>query len=171
MLALSTPAIAGAADAERLVSPALPGFVVGYSAGNGEQSIREEIPRGETVEAWSRMVTTQRFAGLSARATPATYARNIIASLPRSCPGAATSAIAALTVSGRPAARFQVDCPRNGGGQPETFILLAIAGGSDMHVKQVAFRGRTTPAGLAWARSVLAGTVLCTPASKAAACR
>lgn len=163
----AAPTMAGTVEAERLGSPALPGFVVGYSAGNDEQSIREEVPRGQTVEAWTRMITTQRFAGLAARATPAIYARNILASLPRSCPGAIASPIAALTVSGHPAARFQVDCPRGGG---ETFILLAVAGRADMHVKQVAFRGRTSPAGFAWARTFLAGTVLCAPGSRVPAC-
>ncbi|MDR2857701.1 MAG: hypothetical protein LBV50_07620, partial [Novosphingobium sp.] len=119
---LGMPASAQApAAGERLVSPALPGFVPGYRAASAAQSIREEVPRGETVERWSRMVTTQRFTGLAARSTPAAYARTITGSLPRACPGAAISPIASLTVSGRPAARFQVDCPRNEAGQPETF--------------------------------------------------
>lgn len=165
---------AGAAmalDGERMVSPPLAGFAVGHSAANAEQSIREEIPRGETVERWTRMVTTQRFGGLAARATPAAYARTIAASVPRSCPGAAISPVANLTVSGRAAVRFQVDCPRSTGGVPETFIFLAIAGQSDMHVKQVAFRGAIRAADLAWARGFLAGTVLCGARDVHAACR
>jgi hypothetical protein len=171
---LALAALPGPASAqadERLVSPALPGFVLGHSAGNSQQSIREEVPAGETVQAWTRMVTTQRFVGLAARATVAAYARNILASLPRSCPGATASPITGLTVSGRPAARIQVDCPRSAGGQPETFILLAVAGTSDMHVKQIALRGGTTPAGLAWGRSFLSGTTFCAASSRARACR
>lgn len=168
-----TPALAQS-GAEHLAAPALPGFVQGYQAANASQSIREEIPRGETVQRWTRMVTTQRFAGLARRASPHDYAGNVLTGVQRSCPGARTTPATAVTVSGRPAARFQVDCPRNPatGGQAETFILLAVAGPSgDMHVKQVAWRGGTTPAGLAWGRAFLAGVTLCTAADRSPACR
>jgi len=170
-LLLAAGTAASAQSAERLAAPALPGFVIGYSAGNAQQSIREEIPRGETVEAWTRMVTTQRFMGLAQRTSPAAYAQSVLAPLPRACPGAAISPVANLTVSGRPAVRFQVDCPHSAGGRPESFILLAIAGRSDMHVKQAAWRGGTTPATQSWGRQFIAGTVLCAAGDKAAACR
>ena len=164
----AAPLAAQTAQGERLVSPSLPGFVEGFARANAEQSIREEVPRGETVEAWSRMVTTQRFTGLAERATPLAYAGNILSHVPQSCPGARASKPVSLTVSGHAAVRFQVDCPRNARGQAETFMLLAIAGRSDMHVKQVAWRGGTTPQALAWGRDILARTALCGPQ---AACR
>ncbi len=165
-------AAAQPAGQERLAAPALPGFVVGHTAANGEQSIREEIPRGETVQAWSRMVTTQRFVGVARRANPETYVRNTLAGLPRACPGARISPVTTLTVSSRAAARVMVDCPRSAGGRPETFILLAVAGPSgDMHVKQVAWRGGTTPQGLAWGRGFLAGVTLCAAGDRTPACR
>jgi hypothetical protein len=166
----ASAALAQPAD-ERLAAPALPGFTVGYQAANAAQSIREEVPRGETVERWTRMVTTQRFTGLAARTTPGAYARTIADSVPRACPGAAISPVSGLMVSGRPSVRFQVDCPRNQNGQAETFILLAIAAQSDMHVKQVAFRGAKSAADLGWARNYLDRTVLCRPRDAQAACR
>lgn len=157
---------------EHLAAPALPGFVVGYTAANAQQSIREEIPRGETVEAWSRMVTTQRFTGVARQATPEAYANNTLAALPGACPGARLSPVTSLRVSGRPAARFQVDCPRSAGGRPESFILLAVAGPSgDMHVKQAAWRGGTTPQTLAWSRNLLAGVTFCAADDRTPACR
>ena len=171
------PLLAPAANAqpaaqERLVAPAVPWFVVGYTAANAQQSIREEIPRGETVEAWSRMITTQRFVGTARAATPEVYARNTIRGIPRACPGARVSPVTSLRISGRAAARFQVDCPRSAGGRSETFILLAVAGPSgDMHVKQVAWRGGTTQQGLAWGRNLLAGVALCTATDRTPACR
>ena len=128
LLLFAGPASTNAQSAERLVSPGLPGFVTGYSAANAVNSMVEEIPRGETVEAWTRMVTTQRFVGLAARTTPAQYAQNVVAPLPRACPGATVSPITSLAISGRPAVRFQVDCPHSAGGRPESFILLAVAG-------------------------------------------
>jgi hypothetical protein len=164
------PAAAAAAPptdaAERLVAPPLPGFVEGFARANAQQSIREEIPKGETVEAWTRMVTTQRFVGLAERASPLEYAGNILGNVPRSCPGAHATTPVTLTVSGRPAVQFQVDCPHSDGGRPETFILLAVAGASDMHVKQVAWRG--VPPAPAWGRAFLAKVMLC---ATAAPCR
>lgn len=171
VLALASAPPAAAAEAERLVSPPLAGFVLGYSAANAAQSIREEVPRGESVERWSRMVTTQRFTGLAARSTPAAYARTIADQTPQACPGAIVSPVASLTVSSRAAARIQVDCPRSQSGLPESFILLAIAGQNDMHVRQVAFRGARSAADLAWAERYLSATVLCRPRDMQVSCR
>ena len=67
ILAISAAA-AQPAGTERLVSPSLPGFVTGHSAANAQQSILEQIPAGESVRAWTRMVTTQRYGGLARRA-------------------------------------------------------------------------------------------------------
>lgn len=172
ILAIPLVAVAQPASREQLVAPALPGFVVGHDVSNERGGIREEVPRGETVQAWTQMVTTQRFAGLARIKPPTAYVRDSLAGLPRACPGARMSPIGATQVSGRPAARVQVDCPRSAGGRPETFILLAVSGPSgDMHVKQVAWRGGTTPQGLAWGRSFLARVVLCTAASRETASR
>lgn len=170
-LVLAGAATAQPARVERLVSPALPGFITGHSAANAEQSILEQVPQGETVQAWTRMVTTQRYGGLARRATVAQYAQNVMNAVPRACPGAQVSPLASLKVSGRDAVRFQLDCPRSAGGRPETFIMLAVAGPSDIHVKQVAWRGGTTTAGLAWGRQFLAATVFCGATDRTAACR
>lgn len=171
-VAVPMAALAQPVPRERLVAPALPGFVVGHDVGNARGGIREEIPQGETVHAWTRMVTTQRFTGVAAAASPQAYIGNSLTGLRRACPGARIGPITALRVSGRPAAQVQVDCPRSAGGSPETFIMLAIAGpGGTMHVKQVAWRGRTTPQGLAWGRSFLTGVALCTAADRTPRCR
>lgn len=157
---------------EVLIAPPLPGFATGHEASGERGSIREEVPRGETVQAWTRMVTTQRFTGLARIKPPMLYVRDSLAGLPRACPGARLSPIAAARVSGRSAARVQVDCPRSAGGRSETFILLAVAGASgDMHVKQVAWRGGTTPQALAWGRAFLAGVTLCTTGDRTPRCR
>lgn len=170
VLALVAGANASAQSAERLVAPALPGFVVGYSAANAVNSIREEIPIGQSLQRWTRMVTTQWFADLATKVTPAQYAQNVIAPLPRACPRASVSPIENITVSGRQAVRFQVDCPKNSGGTSETFMFLAIAGQRDMHVKQVAFSSLSPPATREWARRLLAATVFCTIGDRTPAC-
>ncbi|MET0179306.1 MAG: hypothetical protein ABW194_02340 [Novosphingobium sp.] len=159
----AAPLHAQPGGAERLTAPPLPGFVEGFAATNTERSIREEVPTGETVEAWRRMVTTQRFTGLAARGSPLVYAGNILSHVPKSCPGARTSKPVRLTVSGRPGVQFEVDCPGSARAQRERFVMLAIAGQSDMHVKQVAWRGTVTAKDLEWGHDFLAKVALCGP--------
>lgn len=86
-LLAASAALAQGNASERLVSPALPGFVTGHSAANAQQSILEQIPAGESIQAWTRMVTTQRYGGLARRATVAQYVGNVRAAVPQACPG------------------------------------------------------------------------------------
>jgi hypothetical protein len=152
---------ASAANANHLVSPALPGFVVGYEAGNDEQSIREQVPSGETVEEWTRMVTTQWFGGAATRLTPTEFLAVIARNLSAACPGARTSRVVTGSMVGSPTARFRADCPLLAQtGKPETFIMLVISDGKDLHVKQVAFRRDPTAADLQWADEVLASVTI-----------
>ncbi|MCB2049695.1 MAG: hypothetical protein KDE32_15950 [Novosphingobium sp.] len=155
---------------ESIHAPDLPGFYVAHEQANNNQSIREEIPKNETVERWSKMVTTQWFRKLTERLTPVEYLGKMKASLPKSCPGATSSQIQSLKVSGYDAARFKVVCPNTANGMAESFFLLAVAGKQDMYVKQVAFRGEASSADFLWARKFLAGVVMCTPESTHYAC-
>jgi len=166
-IAAAPPAPAG----ERLALAPLPGFELAFREAGDGNLIEERIPLGETVERWTRMVTIQRFAGVVQRADAATYLGIIRNNLPRSCPGGTTSAISALTVSGHRAARLRADCPRNPQtGLPETFLMLAIEGASDIHVAQVAFRRLPSAADVAWSERQLAAVALCTGSSREPAC-
>lgn len=162
-LALFASSLAAQATGpERLEGALLPGFVVGYKAGDQQRSIREEVPRGENVQRWSRMITTQRFAGLAARIGPVDFARLMIRGVAQSCPGLNSSTPSALTVSGRPAAQLRVDCPLlPSTGKPETFLLLVVTGEQDLMARQVAFRSVPTDDDLLWADAVLSGSVVC----------
>lgn len=155
-----------------LAGPSLPGFVIGYSNGNARGAIIEQVPDGETVDKWTRMVTTQRFTGVAQTVKPADYLGIIARSLPQSCPGARTGTPRTLTVSGRAAAEMRADCPLNPEThQPETFVMLAIAGPRDMHVKQVAWRYVPSPEDMSWAETYLGSIGFCLPMSTDAACR
>jgi hypothetical protein len=162
---------AAPASAEDLASPVLPGFVVGHEAANAEQAIREEVPSGETVQAWTRMVTTQRFGGAAARLTPADFLANMAGNLQSACPGASASRVITATRGGRPSAQMRAFCPLFARtGQPEAFIILAIAGVEDLHVKQVAFRRVPTNDDIAWGEGVLAAVRYCPTGSSGDAC-
>ena len=166
------PAAAQTGGGEHVGQAPLPGFFLAHRVEAGGSLIEERIPEGETVEAWSRMVTVQRFAGASRRLPPAVLLANIESNLRTSCPGATTTAISEATVSGRRAARMRADCPRLAEtGLPESFVMLVIEGSSDLHVAQVAFRRVPTEADLAWADRHLASVVVCDRASREAVCR
>jgi hypothetical protein len=157
--------------AEHLASPDLPGFVVGHEAANAEQSIREEVPAGETVEDWTRMVTTQRFGGAAARLTPTGFLEGITRDLSAACPGARTSRVLTGTRSGHTGAQMRAFCPLLAQtGKPETFIMLVIAGAEDLHVKQVAFRRVPTDEDVEWGEAVLAAVVFCDTGEESEGC-
>jgi hypothetical protein len=142
---------------ESLSRPPSPGFVVGYQVARDGNLIIEQVPAGETVERWTRMVTTQRFAGAAQRLSANDLLQNMIDGLSGACPGAK---VAYRRVNGR-TAQMRVNCPRNPKtGLPETFFAKAMAGASDMHVAQVAFRRVPSATDVAWAEKYLTSVSL-----------
>lgn len=155
---------------EWVAQGALPGLAVAFEQRAGGSTIVERIPPGETVERWTRMATNQRFAGLMSGATLANWRDNFANQLRGGCPGA-TMSERQLTVSGRPALELRVDCPLNPATRlPETFFLRAIAGRSDLHVAQIAFRHRPSAAEVTYAQTHLATVAYCETAGASRAC-
>ena len=141
------------------MSPALDGFVTGFQAANAEQSILEEVPAGETVDSWTVLVTTQRFAVADAALSIFTDA--FLGGLTAACPDATHTDPASFEHFGKPALMFSAVCPNSplSGGREE-MTVLAISGSEAMHVKQVAFRpGYTGDKG--WAPDFLRATRVC----------
>ena len=150
-------ALLAAIAMEALMRPAVPGFVVGYDMARDGNSIIEQVPDGETVEKWTRMVTTQRFAGVARRTDGNGFLQLMLDGLQRGCPGAR---VTYRRATGK-AAQMRVDCPFNPStGTPETFFARAIRGESDMHVAQVAFRRVPSAADVSWAETYLASVKL-----------
>ena len=153
---------------ETVALPDLPGLELGFEEARGGSYIREWVPRGETVQAWTRMVTLQRFAGFFANGgTLQSWAAAATSGIPASCPAARLDGphFRAGEVE------LRLDCPRSRAtGQPETLIMRAMAGRRDLHVVQAAMRRTPSPADLVWARGVVAGATYCAPGSAVAAC-
>ena len=147
-------ALIAAMAMETLMRPGLPGFIVGYNVARDGNSIVEQVPVGETVEKWTRMVTTQRFAGAARRTDGNAFLQLMIDGLQAACPGAK---IAYRRTSGK-TAQMRIDCPMNPvTGLPETFLAKAMPGAADMHIAQVAFRRVPSEGDIAWADRYLAG--------------
>ena len=145
------------APGERLARPTLAGFITGYDAKSNGSAMLEQIPAGETVQRWTRMVTTQRFARLAGKTNARAFLVDLGASVSRACPGA-RSAVEMRGV----AAELRADCPLNPStGLPETIFVKAMMGKTDLHVAQVAFRRVPTAREVQWAKGYLAGVALC----------
>lgn len=170
-MCLAAPALSQ--PAEWLGQAPLDGLVIAHQLARDGSMIVERIPPGESVQRWTRMATTQRFAGVIARGSSLDeWYGHFMGGLANGCPGYRSAPPARLQIAGRPALAFRVDCPRNPAtGLPETFLLRAIAGGSDLHVTQVAFRRVPSATDIAWASGHLDSVTLCTVRSPAPVCR
>ena len=159
-------------QAEWLVQAPLPELVVGFEREEGGSSIVERIPPGETVQAWSRMATTQRFAGaIAGGITLEAWAEGFFGGLRSSCPGYRATTPRYSGAGGHPTVEFRVDCPLNPAtGRPETFLLRAFAGAADLHVVQVAFRHVPSSDEVEWAQAHLATAILCSRTSPDSRC-
>ena len=143
--------------AETLTRPPVPGFITGYQIARNGSSIQEQVPAGENVEQWTRMITTQRFAEVATRTNADGFLQLMLDQLSGACPGARVPYRHRSGIG----AQMRVDCPLNPKtGLPETFFVKAIPGASDMHVAQVAFRRVPTPKDVSWAESYLAGVTV-----------
>ena len=124
LVALAVAGIATAADVrdENLLVPIPHGFVLGDQGRSGPGSdIAEYIPDGETVNAWSRMLTVQVFHNLKGF-DPDRFAETIRDRGPASCPGEQGVLVKHGLEHGYAASLWLFTCPLNPQtGKPETF--------------------------------------------------
>lgn len=157
-----------APDDAWLVWPRAEGFVTGnqQSAANG--SIEEQVPAGETVNDWSRMITT---IGIPGDQPPEIFTDNLAAGWKQACPGGtATSQIALADF--RVSIESRMDCPLNPQtGKPETMFMRSFQGDHMLYVLQVAFRHVPSAAESEWAQAQLNAAVLCTAKSPKPVCK
>jgi hypothetical protein len=161
---LTLVTLIGAQEGERLVWPAAHGFVVGHHQETPQASIEEQVPKGETVENWTRMITRISRGPID----PMQFAVRMAASWRQACTGAKASD----PVAGPRGVDIRIDCPRNPQtGKPETMFQRTVAGGGRLYILQVAFRSVPGAEQAAWARAQLDRATLCRADSKEATCR
>jgi hypothetical protein len=138
--------MAGQAQApgERLLAPIPQGYVLGHSARSAEGVLQEYIPAGETLAAWSQMMTIRDFPRL-AGVDPEAFHANLIGSLMQACPGAQHAVVTATVERGAPVHILLAGCPTSPvtGGE-EWFLSKAIGGQAALYNVQGAWRGPAT---------------------------
>ena len=118
-----------------------------HESSKGDRYIREVVPTGQTVEAWSEMITVTGAKGLAAvpHSTPRAFVEQIGGGFRRACPETFSSRVIGETqFGGHDAFIAIVGCgvvksapsPRS-----EAALLIALKGAADMYTIQWAERG------------------------------
>lgn len=157
MFALLMALVQVVPEEERLIAPMPTGFYSAFNAEQGPVRIEERVPKGESVQRWTRMITVQRFAG-GARVGPQRLLDGLAAGFAQSCAGSVAEPVTTDAVS----ASIRIDCPLNPQtGKPETMFARAFGGDADLHVVQYAFRAKPAAVQVTEARAYLASVSLC----------
>jgi hypothetical protein len=122
------------------------GFQFGDQGQSGPGSnIAEYILKGETVNAWSRMITIQVFHNLKAF-DPDQFAEALRDRGPASCPGEQGVLVKHGREHGYAASLWLFTCPLNPQtGKPETFYDKLISGADALYSVQYSFRSTLPP--------------------------
>ncbi len=116
------------------------GYKVDFQTKRGKLIMTEMVPREESVQNWTEMVTTQVFLGLTS-ATPAQFRTLMAKQWVTACPGGSFTPIRQGLENGYPFSLWLQLCPRNPStGKPENTWLKAIKGNDSFYVVQKAFR-------------------------------
>lgn len=138
MLLLIRPAAAQLVD-ENLLVDVPSGYEIGFRDQKNNMLINEMVPKGETVDNWTEMVTVQIFRGL--RATPEQFEGSVEKGWVNACPGGTERNIANADENGYQVLVWRLDCPRNPDtGKPEITFFKAIRGNDSFYVVQKAFK-------------------------------
>lgn len=166
MFGLALVALLALQAEEKLVWPMADGFATAFqqTAPNGS-AIEERVAKGETVEAWSRMLTRITF---PAPIDPTLFSTRMAERWQQSCAGA----VASTPATGPQGVDMRIDCPRNPAtGKPETMFQRVMPATGKLYILQVAFRSVPTTEQAAWAKAELDRATLCAAASADARCR
>jgi hypothetical protein len=148
-------------DGETLLEAMPKDFILGFQTTNGPMVMQEMVPRGETVDAWSRMITTQIFHNLGNRLPGGMLAR-LARSMAVACRGTISLDADDGMTNGYPVSTIETRCPRNPQtGKPETTFFRAIGGSDSLYIIQYAFRSVPDPRGIALARAHLDAVTAC----------
>jgi hypothetical protein len=119
-------------------------FQVGNHQRNDSAEIIEVVDPPETVDNWSKLITSLMFFDAAKMGLDAFYA-HWLASLRDGCPGIMENVIHG-TVDGYAALRAALWCPKNPQtGKPENLSAFLVQGDANMMMAQVAFRHSLTP--------------------------
>jgi hypothetical protein len=125
-------------------------FVPGFEKADGTNYIREAVPKGETVEKWTQMITVTGAKELAddPNVTPIAFASVIANGFKKACPKTFSAMnFGNLMVAGYKAVAVVASCGTVSGAtsaRAETALVLAIKGASDYYTIQWAERAKAS---------------------------
>ncbi|MBA2466381.1 MAG: hypothetical protein H0V46_02095 [Sphingomonas sp.] len=135
-------------------------FEVGHQARNDALHLMELVDPPETVDTWSKLITSMLMFNAAERGVESFYAqwRDRLRS---ACTGMTETSVKGL-VDGLPALRGTLSCPRNPQtGKPENLEAVVVQGVVNLMMVQVAFRRSMTPADKALIERVAGSVKVC----------
>jgi hypothetical protein len=122
------------------------GFVPASEKTKPQFYIREAVPKGETVDNWTQMITVTGMKGMTSnpQATPKAVLNNMAGGFKRACPNSFNAQIMSESpIGGFDAAVAVVSCgvsPTTAGRTSETALIAVIKGQADFYTVQWAER-------------------------------
>ena len=146
---------------ENVLTPMPSGFKMGYHTAQGAMTMAEYVPAGESVDAWSTMITVQIYHGQPNR-DPEAFASNLGARWNASCTNATSVKVVNGYENGYPFAVWAYECPLNPAThKPENMWMKAISGADSLYAVQYADRQAMSPALVAPAMAYLRKVAVC----------
>ena len=132
----------------QLVAFSMPsGFVVVSENANGPNYIREAVPKGETVDRWTQMITVTGVKGLAGnpKVSPESFTGSIAGGFKAACPDSFTAkGFGATTFGDQDAYVAVASCGRvesSADKHSETALVVTVKGNADYYTLQWAERG------------------------------
>ncbi len=138
LLAVASAEAQGELAGENLLIEVPPGYELGYNQETDQGVINEFVPKGETVEKWSEMITVQL---LPARNSNAKFYSTLESLAKQACKGGFAQVVATTKENGYPVKVFQLICPTNPQtNMGEVTFVKTIEGKDKFYVVQKAWR-------------------------------
>jgi hypothetical protein len=119
-------------------------FQIGNHQRNDKAEIIELVKPPETVDNWSKLITSFMFFDAAQSGLDAFYAR-WRDKMRNACPGITDTSVRG-SVDGHPAISGTLSCPKNPEtGKPENVSVFLVQGDANLMMAQVAFRHSITP--------------------------
>jgi hypothetical protein len=168
--ATAQAAAMGGVEGETLVQAMPDGYRVGSHQQNDGMTLQEMVPAAESVDNWSKMITTQVFPG-KGNWLPSEFLIGFGRRFGAVCPGMTHSNVMVGASNGYMTGLVMLRCPVNGlTGKPETIVARAIQGKDSFYLVQIAYRYLPTQADSRFTESYLRSIIVCDTRSNDHAC-
>jgi hypothetical protein len=152
---------AGPLSGENLIQPLPQGFKAAWSISQSGMDMTEFVLAPETIDNWTRLITTQVFHGKGDKLSSA-FAQGWGKRMTNACPSLTHSQLITGLRNGYALSFVQVNCPNNPQTGKREFVFLEVFQGKDaLYSVQYAFRYQPSPAEIGSALSFLKSLTVC----------